>query len=440
MAHAKPGARPAERVGKRSRTVSFLLLLLFSPVLASAEEISLSSRTYLLAYERDVAGGPSRRFVPVYEYLSADVRGLGGTPVSFHFYGWGRQDLQDASGGTGGKTAGELGSAYLAYIHPTGNAEGRLGRFFLSEGGASEIMDGVFLKGRTGSGAGASLYAGVPVERSITSTGAGHSIFGGRVFYVRPGVAEIGAGYLFEQGEFQGKDRREISGDIWLRPPGPVEAVGRAAYNDATGELSFQRYVIRLMPLPAVDVALGYETYTYKDSFQTALNPAFLSPAIDDGDKVRIVSVVLDWEAAKNLTLEAGVKNFRHSSSDPGDASRVEAGVRYAYNDRKDAGGVSAALVTADLDENAYTELRGFASHTAGKWRFALDALAHRYKQAIAGTSNAYQVVGSAGYRVLDILNLSGDLTYQKSPRFSRDLALLVRASLLFETATGGKK
>lgn len=440
MAQAKSGGLPAGRAGKRLHAVYFLFLLLaaLTPSLAPAAEVSLSSRTYLLYFERDVTGGSSQRFAPVYEYLSADARGLGDTPVSFHFYGWGRQDLQDATGS--GKTSGDLGSAYLQYIHPVGNAEARLGRFFLAEGGAQETVDGVFLKARTGYGPGMSVFGGVPVERSITSTGTGDSIFGGRLFYARPGLAEIGLSYLLESGDFQGDDRKEVAGDLWLRPPGFVELIGRASYNEATGALSSQRYVVRLMPLAAVDLALGFENYTYRDGFQAALNPAFLSPAIDNGDKVRIVSAVLDWKAVENLTLEAVVKNYRHSASDPGDANRLEAGVRYAYNDRKDTGGLSAALVTADRDENAYQEYRGFATCSPGKWRFALDALAHRYKQAVNGTSRAYHVVGSAGYRLLDILHLSGDLTYTQSPRFDKDYAGLVRASLLFETSTGGKK
>jgi hypothetical protein len=48
--------------------------------------------------------------------------------------------------------------------------------------------------------------------------------------------------------------------------------------------------------------------------------------------------------------------------------------------------------------------------------------------------------VGSAGYQVLEILQLSGDLTYTKSPRFDEDYAGLIRVSLLFGAGTGGKK
>jgi hypothetical protein len=97
-------------------------------------------------------------------------------------------------------------------------------------------------------------------------------------------------------------------------------------------------------------------------------------------------------------------------------------------------------VVSADRDENEYQEYRGYVTHSPAKWRFALDALTQRYKQAISGVKNAYHVVGSAGYQVLEILQLSGDLTYTKSPRFDEDYAGLIRASLLFGAGTGGKK
>jgi hypothetical protein len=417
---------------------ALLLLASLVPTPCRAADIALSSKTYVLYYQRDIPGGEDQRFAPVYEYLSADAGALGGTPFSFHFYGWGRQDLQDATGS--GKTSGELGSAYLQYLHPTGNGEVRLGRFYLTEGAAMEIMDGIFFKARTPVGLGASVFGGVPAEMTITSTETGDSIYGGRLFFARPGFTEIGVSYLQEKGTFQGQDRKEIGGDLWLRPFGTVELIGRATYNDATSALAFQRYILRLTPVAGIDLAVGYEAYKYKDNFQTALNPAFLFPAIDNNDRVRTVFAVFDWEAVKSVTVTLGAKNIKHDAADPGDATRGELGVKVVYNNHRDAAGVSAAIVTADRDENEYREYRAFASYSPAKWRFVLDALTHQYKQAIDGTKRAYHVVGSAGYQLLEILQLSGDLTYTQSPRFDEDYAGLIRASLLFGTGTGGKK
>ncbi len=437
MARSSATVCPVKRMTLFYATALLLLAVQF-PIPSPAADITLSSKTYLLFYERDVPGGGNQQFAPLYEYLSADAAKLGGTPVSFHFYGWGRQDLRDATGSD--KTSGELGSAYLQYLHPTGNGEMRLGRFFLTEGAAMETMDGIFLKARTAFGLGVSAFGGVPVEASITSTEKGDSIYGGRVFFARPGFAELGMSYLQEKGTFQGEDRKEIGGDLWLRPAGMVELIGRATYNDATGALAFQRYLVRLTPIAGIDLSVGYEAYKYKDYFQTALNPAFLFPSVDNNDRVRTAFAVLDWEAVKNVTVTLGAKSIKHDAAAIGDAIRGELGVKYSYNNHRDAAGVSAALVTADRDENEYREYRGYATYSPVKWRFALDALTHQYKQAISGTKHAYHVVGSAGYQLFEFLQLAGDLTYTQSPRFEEDYAGLLRASLSYGTITGGKK
>ena len=437
MGHSNFGKRKDWRI-----TLLFIAALLLPVFLhidvSSAADISFSSRTYLLFYQRDIPGSATRNFAPLYEYLSADARNLGGAPVSFHFYGWGRQDLRDESGSD--RTSGELGSAYLQYLHPTGNGEMRLGRFFLTEGAAMETIDGVFLKARSQIGLGMSLFGGVPAEATITATKTGDSIFGGRIFYARPGFAEVGVSYLREKGNFRGEDRKEIGGDLWLRPVGMIELIGRATYNEATNAMAFQRYMARLMPLKGVDLSAGYEEYKYKDYFQTALHPAFLFPSLDNTDRVRIAFAVLDWELVKNVTVTLGGKNIRHDSADIGDANRFELGVRYSFNDNRDAAGLSAAWVAADQDENSYQEYRAFASYSPAKWRFSLDALTQQYKVAVSGIKDAYQVVGSVGYRLLETLQLSGDLIYTRSPRFKEDYAGLIRASLSYGTGAGGKK
>lgn len=407
-----------------------VLIGVLLPVSSGAAEIHLSSRTYLLHYEQDSGAGGSRTFTPLYEYLSGDAGEIGGHPVSFHFYGWGRQDLGEDTGS--GDRSGEIGSAYLEYRHPTGNGEVRVGRFFFAEGTAAEILDGAFLKVRSRPGLGISVFGGIPVERSITGTDEGDSLYGSRIFYSRAGVMEVGVGYLKEKGKFQGDDRETVGGDLWLRPGLPVELTGRAAYNVSTSALASQRYALRILPLPRLDLAVGYDEYRYRDLFQTSLHPVFLPPFSDNNDKVRSIFGIADVTVAEGVTVEAGVKQIRHELDDPGDSLRGDVGIRVAYNDRKDLAGISAAFVSADLDENEYQEFRAFGSYSPGPFRFTLDALTHRYKKAVAGSTirDAYQVTGSAGWRPLPYLRLSADLIYTRSPRFTEDYAGLIRVAL----------
>lgn len=427
--------------GRPVRAVAAALLFLLFCLAASpgtAAEFNLSSRTYGLYFQREAAAGGDRTFAPVYEYLSGDATGLGDVPVSFHFYAWGRLDLADKSDDDG--RGGDVGSAYMQYLHPTGNAEIRLGRFFLAEGVARDIVDGAFVKVRTALGVGVSLFGGLPVERSANGIDTGDSIFGGRLFAAAPGFVEIGVSYLNEKGNFQGDDRQVAGGDFWIRPALPLELSGRASYNIATEGMADQRYLVRIFPLKGLDLSAGYETYAYKDLFQTALNNAFLAPAVDNGDEVRSTFVVVDYRPLDWLVLTLAAKTLDHDRDDPGDANRGEASVRFIYNGKKDAAGISAAVVDADRAENGYKEFRAFATYSPGIFRFALDGLTHRYDEPILGSDVAYHAVGSAGMQLLPSLRISGDLTYNRSPRFQDDYAGLVRVALDLGASSGGKK
>jgi hypothetical protein len=416
---------------------------LFLPALptgtADASDVNLSSKTYLLGYERELAGGQTDRYAPLYEYLSADAANLGGHPLSLHFYGWGRADLGDQSGT--GRTSGEVSSFFLEYQHPEGNAQAKLGRFYLTEGAAMDVIDGAFVKATTPVGLGISLYGGVPVEYSILpGAQPGDSLYGGRIFFVKSGFAEIGASYLKENGSTDALDRELFGGDLWVRVAGPVQLTGQAFYNESASEMASQRYAVRIVPDGKFDISAGYEAYTYKGLFRSALNPAFVYPAVDNNDKVQSIFAVVDWEFNPDWTLEFSGKTIRHDNSDPGDANRGEVGLRHKYNGGKDVAGVSAALVSADQDENEYQQYRAFGSYSPEKLRLTLDGLYTHYKQAINGTNNAYQVVATAGYQVLAALQVSGNLTYTQGPNFENDYAGLVRVSYDLGFSTGGKK
>jgi hypothetical protein len=416
---------------------------------AAAAEATFASTTYLRSYERNIPGGGKDRFLPLTEYLSGDATGFaGGLPLAVHFAGWGRLDLGTES--DGGRTGGDLDLAFLEYRHPEGNGEARLGRFFLADGAASDVIDGVFVKGRIDPGFGASLFAGKPVERAIGGYEAGKSICGGRFFFASAGFAELGASFLQEKGDFPKvdgtpDDRTLVAGDLWLSPGGMIEFAGNASYSLATKGVAEQRYTVRLVPGGGLDVLAGYESYDYRDRFHGALNPAFQvkTAGFDNADQVKVTFVTLDWEFVKGLAIEGSLKNMKHSAADPGTTARGEAGLRWSWNDRKDAVGASVAATSGDREENEYLEGRLFGTWSPGDLRLALDLLAQRYKREFAdnpGRKDAHQAVASAGYRIAPDLRLSGDLTYTKSPRVSDDYAGTVKVAYNFGIGTGGGK
>jgi len=225
-----------------------------------------------------------------------------------------------------------------------------------------------------------------------------------------------------------------------VRVGGPVELTGQAYYNQSAKEMSSQRYAVRITPGATFDISAGYESYTYKGLFKSALNPAFVYPAVDNNDKVQTIFGIVGWTFSPGWTLEFAGKAIRHDESDPGDANRGEIGVRHTYNNSKDLAGLSAAFVAADRDENEYQEYRAFGTYTPDKLRLTLDGLYQHYKQEINGKNNAYQVVATAGYQFLAALQVSANLTYTKSPNFENDYAGLVRVNYDLGTSTGGKK
>ncbi len=205
--------------------------------------------------------------------------------------------------------SGEISSLYLEYLHPEGNAQAKLGRFFLTEGAAMDTLDGAFVKMTTPLGVGFSLYAGIPVEYSILdNVERGDSLYGGRLFYARAGIVEVGFSYLKEDGSTGDKDRELIGGDLWLRIAKGVEINGQAAYDREVSEMASQRYAIRFVPGSAFDITAGYETYSYEALFRPALNPVFTHPTADNTDDVQKIFIIMDWGFAPGWTLEVGGK------------------------------------------------------------------------------------------------------------------------------------
>ena len=160
-----------------------------------------------------------------------------------------------------------------------------------------------------------------------------------------------------------------------------MELTGQASYNRTAREMASERYAVRIVPGATFDISAGYEAYSYKGLFQSALNPAFIILPVDNNDKVQTIFGIVDWEFTPGWTVEVAAKNIRHDKADPGDANRGEVGLRYSYNDKKDVAGLSAAFVAADRDENEYREYRGFATYSPDKLRLTLDAMAQQYKK-----------------------------------------------------------
>ena len=410
----------------------FLALLGGFPSQAVSAEYELESSTLLHIYENDTLPGENR-FASLYEYLDLSVYGLGSHDLSFFLYGWGRLDLADDPGSN---SNGNLSSAYLQYDIPNQRGRLRAGRFSLTEGTTLEVIDGIAHKNYLPGGFGATFYGGSPVEEEDLNGGSG--IYGGRGFYQMPGTLEVGLSYLFEKGDFLGEDRQEAGGDLWYGPAESFDLTGKVIYNLATEGLASASVSARLSPSPSIDLEVGTRNYSYGDLFQAALNPAFSASTLNPADEVNTVFVVLDWKLASPLSACFTMENINHELSDPGNSSRSEVALTFIPGSLFERVGVSAAVVSGDLSENEYSEIRGYATKKYASTIFSIDALTQKYEEKISGEDMTVQLIGSAGWSMTDSMKLSGDLRYTRSPRFDNDLAVILRVNYNISGQSGG--
>ncbi|MDF1525092.1 MAG: hypothetical protein RRA15_02910 [bacterium] len=414
--------------------LAFLMASL--PVPAAAYELDLKSSTYLHLYQVDQLSGPDADYAPLYEHLSLDLWEVGRPELSFHLYGWGSTDLGEESASDTGK--GHLSSAQVRYRSNNGDWQLRVGRMLLTEGTTLEALDGLHYRQSLWN-IGFSLFGGNPNEGDGSEGSRGETIAGARGFFIFPGKMEIGLNYLTEDGDYGGDEREEAGTDLWLKPSDSLEITGHALYNLSTSGMASDDLSILISLSPSLDVVIASQGYIYENLFQTVTNPAFLSSNINLADEVRITRGEINWSPAGQLDLHGAIKNTDHSEAAPGDNTRTEIGLDLDTAVFLDRIGVRFASQTGDLPENEYNEMRAYCMASMGSFRWSLDAFALTYEEKISGEDQTTRLVGSAGWKMTDNLDLSGDLRMTKSPVFDEDLAVVLRARYDFGTGSGAK-
>jgi hypothetical protein len=422
---------------RKNKILIILAFLMASlPVPAAAYELDLQSSTYLHLYQVDQISGPDADYAPLYEHLSLDLWEVGRPELSFHLYGWGSTDLGEESSSDTGD--GHLSSAHVRYRSNNGDWQIRVGRMLLTEGTTFEALDGLHYR-QSLVNIGFSLFGGNPNEGDGSEGSRGDTIAGARGFFISPGKMEIGLNYLTEDGDFGGDEREEAGTNLWLKPTDSLQITGHALYNLSTSGMVSDDLSLLLSLSPSLDVIIASEGYIYENLFQAVTNPAFLSSNINLADEVRITKGEINWSPVGRLDVHGAMKNTDHTEADPGDNTRTEIGLDLDTSVFVDKIGLRFASQTGDLPENEYNEMRAYCMATLGSIRWSLDALALTYEEKISGEDQTTQFVGSAGWKLTDNLDLSGDLRLTKSPIFDEDLAVVLRARYDFGTGSGAK-
>ena len=416
------------------------LLSLLLPAFSSAADYGVDGTTIIRLEQRTAPGVAKQTIAPATQYLGIDADGIGVKELSLHLYGWGRFDLADNSGeSTNPKsTDGNLTYGYLLYRFPNANAQVKAGRFFMYEGVAAEQVDGLAARTDLAYGLTVSAYGGVPVKLDRGSATKGDFIGGGRLGYRYGGILDLGVSGLSETNSptATGKgDRRLVGADLWLSPVQMIELSGRSSYNTTTKEIAEHTYQATLRPTTGLTFNATFNDVRLADYFAFTNIKSLFSPTINE--KYRSFGGSVTYRlAALPFPVEATIDYMHFKRDSIGDSDRIGAEVRVTPIERLSTG-FSYARVAAANGIMSYNEVRGFALYGISRYTASLDLIGDIYDDKVYDKKVAYEIAASAGYQILPMVRLSGDVSYADNPWYDGEFKGLVRITVNYTTVKG---
>jgi hypothetical protein len=418
-----------------------VLIAALLPSVAGAADVGIDSNSLISFGQRSIPGFEKQTIVPATEFFGADLNKIGDGNLSFHMYGWGRVDLADRSTNEG-STDGDLTYAYLKYHFSKANGQIRAGRFFVTEGVAAEQIDGVSAGTDLCRQFGISLFGGAPVQLDNSSKSKGDYIYGGRMNVRLGGMFNLGVSALQEgnvtvdttTGEKRNRDM--LGGDVWFSPIRMIEVTGHSNYNITTHAMAENSYLLTLKPIKTVTLTGSYNRARFSDYFTFSNVPQIFDPK--SGDKQESYGGSASWAILKPLEVTADYRHIKRDSL--GNRDRYGAEARYSLMDNKVRTGGSIHRSSGGGGINSYTELRSYGTYRGPKYQGSLDGIIQIYDHDIYGKSNAFQLIATAGYKILPELLVSGDISYGENPQYDNDLRGLIKLTYNFNYASKGAK
>jgi hypothetical protein len=166
----------------------------------------------------------------------------------------------------------------------------------------------------------------------------------------------------------------------------------------------------------------------------------------------RSTGLSLAWAATTNLQVVGDLRNYFRGIQ--GSTTRLGADVRYNLPEQHlQAGGgyhqvnafnvpsVDTAVPTYSL---SHSEMRAWIMGTRGAASASLDTILLHYDDTNNPSLNHHAtqsaVVGSVGYQAMTQVKVSGDLSYEDTPLYQRQVAALLRVECRFGLAGKGGK
>lgn len=424
------------------------LMLLALPAAAGAET-AIDSTTTVRAQQDRHPGFQNETLVPITQFLGVDMEKLGDGNLSAHFYGWGRMDVADSrptlNQGDGSRLDGGFTYGYLQYRFKGANALVRAGRLFVTEGIVNEQLDGVSARTDLPYGFAVSGFGGATVHNvdvpGAGSDGKGEGVFGGRVNYRQGGLLDLGLSGIYESsvhkldsartlaGSFG--SHRLVAGDIWLSPHNMVQFSGHSSYNTETESIAEHSYLLQVTPHSDVILTANYDERNDRDYFYSSV--LFANMLRNLGQESRILGGSATYTFGKNTEISADFRRYRR---DIGKADRFGGDLRGTFYDNSVRTGLGYHYLRSSSDfavlpvassSGSFHEARCYAMRDTKSYFAALDVIGYFFKEPVDNGKNAWEALGSLGYRLTPQVALSGDLSYGRNPQYDDELKGLVR-------------
>ncbi|OGU07441.1 MAG: hypothetical protein A2075_14185 [Geobacteraceae bacterium GWC2_58_44] len=435
----------------------FPLLLLTTVPAAALAESSVDSTTILRVRQDARAGFETQTLVPLTQYLGVDIDKLGDGNLSAHLYGWGRLDLDDSMDTVDNpdRFDGSLSYGYLQYRFNYANARARAGRFFVTEGIANELVDGITARTDLPYGFGVSAFGGATVHTvdipGMATDGKGDGIFGGRVNYRHKGMLELGLSGLYESKAPEPAapgsaadsfgSHRLLGGDIWLKPHNMVQISGHTSYNTETQQIAEHSYLLQVTPSKELVLAANFDEQNNRDYFYSSL--LFANMIRNLGRDSRTAGASASYTLGKAEISG----DFKHYSRETGKAQRFGGELRGTLLDNSVRTGFgyhylrsSPDFAVAGSASGSFHEVRAYALCDTKGYFAALDAIGYFFKKPVENSDSAWELLGSLGYHLTPAFELSGDLSYGQNPQYDDELKGLLRVTYNMNTGKGGTK
>jgi hypothetical protein len=419
-----------------------LSLLWSTPLLANDYSFSGDSNTIL----RMRTTIDKKNLYPVYEYLRLNMTDnrSDGSGVSFYFGAWGRADLADKT--TDKYSDADLQYAYLSYKAAKNNTVVNIGRQFVTEGVATEKLDGLYLRSDFAYGIGAAAFAGKSVITEPSYKG-GNVIYGARLTQSMPKYYTVGLSALkSDDTDASSRYREEMGLDLWVRPIDKVDLTGRSSFNLITEGWMEHAYTLSVTPLESLRISADVSNIRYEDYFYNMTTSVFslippVGPAgqINPNEELTTGGIAVSYSPIKNLTVSGDYKRYTYEIA--GNANYYGGKAAYSLPQSFSAG-LGVHRMDGSNYRLRYTEYRAFASKQLGKADLAIDAHNVWYDKRINGIRNSFTITGAAGYEFNEKLKIGADVEYSKSPDFDNEVRGLVKITYAFDTkrSVGGGK